>query len=79
MLSDNTKWMFWNINIIMKKALDNANEIVTTARLGYRTGDTGYLEYLHALQDATAIRLNYLESIDKINKSVIHIYSIINQ
>ncbi|HQW96105.1 MAG TPA: CusA/CzcA family heavy metal efflux RND transporter [Saprospiraceae bacterium] len=62
-----------------EKALDNANEIVTTARLGYKTGDTGYLEYLHALQDATSIRLNYLESIDKINKSVIHIYSIINQ
>lgn len=62
-----------------QQALPNANEIVSAAQTGYRTGDIGYVEYLYALQTATDIRLNYLRSIQQINQSVIHIYSLVNQ
>lgn len=66
-------------NYYKQQALPNANAIVSAAQLGYRTGDTGYVEYLYALQTATDIRLNYLKSIQQVNQSVINIYSLINQ
>ena len=66
-------------NYYQQQALPNANEIVSSAQLGYRTGDISYVEYLFALQTATDIQLNYLKSIQQVNQSVINIYSIINQ
>lgn len=63
----------------VKDALPNAKEILSAAQLGYKTGDSSYLEYLYALQTATDIQLNYLKSIQQVNQSVINIYSIINQ
>lgn len=60
-------------------ALPNANEIVSSAQLSYRTGEIDYVEYLLALQTATDTRLNYLKSIQEVNQSVINIYSIINK
>ncbi|WP_343533172.1 TolC family protein [Pedobacter sp.] len=63
----------------VKDALPNAKEMLSAAQLGYKTGDTSYLEYLYALQTATDIQLNYLKSIQQVNQSVINIYSIINQ
>jgi cobalt-zinc-cadmium resistance protein CzcA len=61
------------------QALPNAKDIVFAAQLGYRTGEISYVEYLYALQTATDLQLNYLNSIQKINQSVININSIINQ
>ncbi|MDX1903204.1 MAG: CusA/CzcA family heavy metal efflux RND transporter [Thermonemataceae bacterium] len=66
-------------NYYQQQALPNANDIVSSAQLGYRTGDISYVEYLYALQTATDIQLNYLKSIQQVNQSVINIYSIINQ
>jgi len=66
-------------NYYKQQALPNANDIVSSAQLGYRTGDISYVEYLYALQTATDIQLNYLKSIQQVNQSVINIYSIINQ
>lgn len=63
----------------VKDALPNAKEILSAAQLGYKTGESSYLEYLYALQTATDIQLNYLKSIQQVNQSVINIYSIINQ
>ncbi|KXK37755.1 MAG: CusA/CzcA family heavy metal efflux RND transporter [Saprospiraceae bacterium] len=60
-------------------AVPNAEDIVRTAFLGYKSGDVGYIEYLYALQTATDIRLNYLKSIQQINSTIIDIYSLINQ
>jgi cobalt-zinc-cadmium resistance protein CzcA len=48
---------------ISKQALPNANDIVSSAQFGYRTGDICYVEYLYALQTATDIQLNFLKSI----------------
>lgn len=66
-------------NYYKEQALPNANDIVSSAQLGYRTGDISYVEYLYALQTATDIQLNYLKSIQQVNQSVINIYSIINK
>lgn len=66
-------------NYYQQQALPNANDIVSSAQLGYRTGDITYVEYLYSLQTATDIQLNYLKSIQQVNQSVINIYSIINQ
>lgn len=60
------------------QALPNAQQIVSAAQLGYRSGDISYVEYLFALQTAADIRLNYLKSIQQVNQSVVHIYSLIN-
>lgn len=67
------------LSYYQNQALTNAKEIVSSAQLGYRTGDISYVEYLYALQTATDIQLNYLKSIQQINQSVINIYSLINQ
>jgi len=61
------------------QALPNAEKIVKAAQLGYKTGEISYVEYLFALQTATNIQLKYLESIQKVNESVIQINSLINQ
>ncbi|MCH5717967.1 TolC family protein [Niabella hibiscisoli] len=66
-------------NYYQNTALRNADEMIAAAQLGYRTGDIGYVEYLYTLQTATDIRLNYLKSVQQVNQSVIHIYSLINQ
>jgi cobalt-zinc-cadmium resistance protein CzcA len=66
-------------NYYKSNALPNAEEIVKSAQLGYRTGDVSYVEYLYALQTATDIQLNYLQSIQQINQTVININSIINK
>lgn len=63
----------------LQTALPNANEIIKSAQLGYKTGEMNYVEYLYALQTATDIELKYLESILQVNQTVINLYSLINQ
>lgn len=60
-------------------ALINSETMINTARLGYSSGEVGYAEYIFALQNAGSIKLNYLESIDKLNRSVININHLINK
>lgn len=60
-------------------ALPNTREIIRAAQLGYDTGDITYVEYLFALQAAADTELNYLQTVQQINESVINIYSILNQ
>lgn len=61
------------------QAVPNALKIVKASQLGYRTGEISYVEYLLALQTATNIQLKYLESIQKVNESVVTINSILNK
>jgi heavy metal efflux system protein len=65
-------------NYYEEQALPNAVEIVKAARLGYRTGDIGYVEYLYALQTSTDIELKYLQALQQVNQSVITINTLIN-
>lgn len=63
----------------VEQALPNAKQIVEAAKVGYKTGEISYLEYMHALEAITDTELKYLESIQDLNKTVIEIYALINQ
>ncbi len=64
-------------NYYQQQALPNARALVTAAQLGYRTGATGYVEYLFALQTATDIEIRYGESVRQLTETVLGIYAII--
>ena len=59
-------------------ALVNADEILKSAQLSYKTGESSYVEYLYALEIVANTQLNYLQSIQRINESIINLYAIIN-
>ena len=60
------------------QALPNAFAIVQAAQLGYKTGEISYVEYLFALQTATDIELQHLQSIQQVNQSVAEIQALIH-
>jgi len=62
-----------------EQALPNAGTMISTAKTGFKSGDLGYMEYVLSLQTATDIQLNYLQSINQLNQSVINIHFLINQ
>lgn len=65
-------------NYYKSTALPNAEIIISTATLGFKSGDIGYIEYLQALQTATDVHLNYLQSVNQINQSIININFLTN-
>jgi cobalt-zinc-cadmium resistance protein CzcA len=65
-------------NYFKSTALPNADIIISTATLGFKSGDIGYIEYLQALQTATDVQLNYLQSVNQLNQSIININFLIN-
>jgi len=60
-------------NYYKKTALPNAKIIINSAKAGFRSGEIGYQEYLLALQTATEVQLNYLQSINQINQTITYI------
>ena len=66
-------------NYYKTTALPNAEIIISTAKVGFNSGDIGYIEYIQALQTATDVQLNYLQSINQINQSMININFLINK
>jgi cobalt-zinc-cadmium resistance protein CzcA len=66
-------------NYYKSTALPNAEIIISTAKVGFKSGDIGYIEYLQALQTATDVQLNYLQSINLINQSIVNINFLINK
>ena len=66
-------------NYYKSTALPNADIIISTAKVGFKSGDIGYIEYLQALQTATDVQLNYLQSINLINQSIVNINFLINK
>jgi len=66
-------------NYYKSTALPNAEIIISTAKVGFKSGDIGYIEYLQALQTATDVQLSYLQSINQINQSIININFLINK
>lgn len=65
-------------NYFKSTALPNADIIISTATLGFKSGDIGYIEYLQALQTASDVQLNYLQSVNQLNQSIININFLIN-
>lgn len=68
-----------NLEYLKNQAIPNADLILSTAGLSYSSGEIGYIEYLNALQTVTDVRLEYLESINRINQSAAIILSLINK
>jgi cobalt-zinc-cadmium resistance protein CzcA len=66
-------------NYYKSTALPNAEIIISTAKLGFKSGDIGYIEYLQALQTATDVQLSYLQSVNQLNQLVININFLINK
>ena len=66
-------------NFYKTTALQNADTMIQTATLAYRSGDIGYMEYLQALQTATDIELNYLSAVNDVNQSVVKINYLLNK
>ncbi len=66
-------------NYYVKQAVPSATEIAKAGKLGFKTGDTNYVEYLFSLQTATDIELKYLQAIQQVNQSVITINYLINK
>jgi cobalt-zinc-cadmium resistance protein CzcA len=60
-------------------ALPNAEIIISTAKVGFKSGDIGYIEYLQALQTATDVQLNYLQSVNALNQSIVNINFLTNK
>ncbi|MBK7959477.1 MAG: CusA/CzcA family heavy metal efflux RND transporter [Bacteroidetes bacterium] len=66
-------------NYYKSTVLPNTELIASTAKVGFRSGDIGYIEYLQALQIVADVQLKYLQSINQINQSIININFIINK
>ena len=66
-------------NYYKSTALPYAEIIISTAKVGFRSGDIGYIEYLQALQTATDVQLSYLQSVNQINQSIININFLTNK
>ncbi|MBC7862852.1 MAG: CusA/CzcA family heavy metal efflux RND transporter [Bacteroidia bacterium] len=54
-----------------KIALPNADLIIRQAEKGFKNGEIGYVEYLHALKNALAIESDYLKSLNQYNQGVV--------
>ena len=66
-------------NYFITIALPNVETIISTASLGFNSGDIGYIEYLSALQTATDIQLTYLQTVNQLNQAVVNINFIISK
>jgi cobalt-zinc-cadmium resistance protein CzcA len=66
-------------NYYKEQALPTSAEIVKAAKLGYKTGEASYVEYVLALQNATETELKYLQSIYQINQTVVNINYLISK
>jgi cobalt-zinc-cadmium resistance protein CzcA len=65
-------------NYFQSTALPKAEIIISTALLGFNSGNIGYIEFLQALETASDVELNSLQSINQLNQSIININYLIN-
>ena len=56
--------------------LGQANEIARLAKVSYELGEIDYMEYIQNIETATAVELEYLESIERYNQSIIKLKTI---
>lgn len=66
-------------NYYNTQALPNAETIINTGKIGFENGNMSYMEYVLALQTATDLQLNYLQTVNDLNQSVININFLINR
>lgn len=59
-----------------KEALDRANEMRRLSQVSYELGEIDYMEHMQNIQAALEIELEYLETIEKYNQSIIKIQTL---
>jgi heavy metal efflux system protein len=70
---------FTEFTYYKKEALPNAQEIFVAAQVGYKMGDIDLVQFMREVDISTDVKLKYLESVQKVNQSVITINNIINK
>lgn len=63
----------------LEEALPSADEIISTAQMGYKAGEISYLEYIYAIETATQLRETHLESSLQLHEAQNIILSLLNQ
>jgi cobalt-zinc-cadmium resistance protein CzcA len=53
--------------------------LISTATLGFKSGEIGYMEYINALETAADVKIKYLQSINQINQSIVQINLLISK
>lgn len=61
------------------KALNNASLIVATANLQLANGSINYLEWVQVINQATAVRSDYIEAVRSLNEAAIQLNFFINK
>ena len=62
-----------SLNYYQNTGIKKANEIITTAKRFFASGETDYINYLRNINDAFSIQFKYLESIRNYNLSILSI------
>ncbi|WP_428653705.1 TolC family protein [Runella sp.] len=62
-----------SLNFYETVALQQANDIITTARRFFESGQTDYINFLRTTNDAYGIRLRYLETLRNYHQSILTI------
>ncbi|MBC7426506.1 MAG: CusA/CzcA family heavy metal efflux RND transporter [Bacteroidia bacterium] len=66
-------------NYYKNTALASADLIEKTAEISYTNADIKYKDYLEAIQTASSIRIQYLQSVQQMNETIIKINYLINK
>lgn len=67
-----------NYEFYKRQAEEYAGQILNSAQTGYRSGETSYIEYLFALENATNTHLKLQEAIYELNQTIIKIWNLTN-
>ena len=62
-----------SLNYYQTTGIKKANEIITTAKRFFASGENDYINYLRNITDAYSIQLKYLEAIRNYNQSILSI------
>lgn len=61
------------LNYYENTGLKQSDEIIKTATINYRSGNTSYIDYIQNLTQAFNIKLQYLNALNQYNQSIINI------
>ena len=65
-----------NLRYYEERGLQQANEMARLAQVSYELGDIDYMEYMQNVETASALHIEYLESIERYNQSIIKLQTI---
>lgn len=68
-----------SLNYYSESALPQAELILKQARLAFRGGEIGYVEFIQALNTASDLRAGYLETLNNYNQAVINLEYLLGQ